>query len=55
MFKIGGKYGDIHIDGMCIDIEKKSIQELKKYTEKLETQKNNLVDQQNEYLSQILE
>lgn len=55
MFKIGGKYGDVHIDGMSVDIEKKGIQELKKYVEILELQKNKLTEQQNEYLSQIIE
>ena len=54
MFKFDGKYGNIHIDGMSIDIDKINIDELDKYLEKLETKREQIIEQQNNYLSQII-
>ena len=55
MFKIDGKYGNIHINGMSIDIEKTKIDDLNKYLQELEVKREKLIDQQNNYLSQIID
>ena len=55
MFKTDGKYGNIHINGMSIDIEKTKIDELNKYLQELEVKREKLIDQQNNYLSQIID
>lgn len=55
MFKFDGKYGNIHIDGRSIDIDKMNITELEKYVEKLERKRMQIIEQQNDYLSQIIE
>ncbi len=54
MLKIDGKYGNVHIDGMSIDIEKTKISDLNKYLRELETKRMQLIEQQNSYLSQII-
>ena len=54
MFKIDGKYGKIHINGMSIDIEKTKIDDLNKYLQELELKREKLIDEQNNYLSQII-
>lgn len=55
MFKIDGKYGNMHINGMSINIEKTNINELEKYLVELERKQKQLIEQQNDYLSQIIE
>lgn len=55
MFKIDGKYGNIHVDGMSIDIDKINMNELDKYLEKLQKKREQIIEQQNDYLSQIIE
>ncbi len=55
MFKIEGKYGNIQIDGRSIDIEKIEEKELSQHLKKLEKKQMELIQQQNEYLSQIIE
>lgn len=55
MFRIDGKYGNIHIDGMSIDIDKINMGELDKYLERLERKREEIIEQQNDYLSQIIE
>ena len=54
MFKIDGKYGNVHINGMSIDIEKVKISDLNKYLQELEIKRMQLIEQQNNYLSQII-
>ena len=54
MFKIDSKYGNAHINGMSIDIEKSEISDLNKYLQELETRRMKLIEQQNNYLSQII-
>ena len=54
MFKIDGKYGNVHIKGMSIDIEKTKISDLNKYLQKLEMKREQLIEQQNNYLSKII-
>ena len=54
MFKIDVKYGNIHINGTSIDIEKSKISDLNKYLQQLEKQRIQLIEQQNNYLSQII-
>lgn len=54
MFKIDGKYGNVHINGMSIDIEKTKISDLNKYLQKLEMKREQLIEQQNNYLSKII-
>lgn len=54
MFKIDGKYGNLHIDGMSKDIDKININELDEYLIKLEKKRIELIKQQNEYLSKII-
>ena len=54
MFKIDGKYGNIHVNGMSIDIEKVDVNELDKYLNELEIKQIKLIEQQNEYLSKII-
>lgn len=55
MFKIDGKYGNVHIDGMSKDIDKINTNELDKYLNELEKHRIELIKQQNEYLSQIID
>lgn len=55
MFKFDGKYGNIHIDGTSIDIDKININDLDKYLERLEKKRVQIIEQQNDYLSQIIE
>ena len=55
MFKVDGKYGNIHIDGISIDIDKINITELDKYLERLERKRVKTIEQQNDYLSEIIE
>lgn len=55
MFKFDGKYGNIHIDGTSIDIDKININELYNYLEKLERKRVKIIEQQNDCLSQIIE
>jgi hypothetical protein len=55
MFKIDGKYGNIYIDGTSMDIDKINMTELDKYLEKLERKRVQIIGQQNDYLSQIIE
>lgn len=54
MFGLNGKYGDIHINGMSIDIEKTKIDDLNEYLQELEKKRMELLEQQNNYLSQII-
>lgn len=54
MFKFDGKYGNLHINGMNIDIDKININELNNYLEKLEQKRVQIIEQQNNYLSQII-
>ena len=54
MLKIDGKYGNVHINGMSIDIEKAKISDLNKYLQELEIKRMQLIEQQNNYLSQII-
>ncbi len=54
MFKIDSKYGNVHINGMSIDIEKTKINDLNKYLQELEIRRLQLIEQQNNYLSQII-
>lgn len=55
MFKIDGKYGNIDVNGMSIDIDKMEVKELSQHLENLEKKQIELINQQNEYLSQIIE
>ena len=54
MFKFDGKYGNIHIDGMSVDIDKINMTELGKYLESLERKRVQIIEQQNDCLSQII-
>lgn len=54
MLKTDGKYGNAHINGMSIDIEKNKISDLTKYLQELEMRRAQLIKQQNNYLSQII-
>ena len=54
MFKFNEEYGNLHIDGTSINIDKINLDELTKYLEKLERRRENVIEQQNEYLSQII-
>ena len=47
-------YGKINIDGSSLEIDKLSIEELKKYLEICNTKEKELIEKQNEYLSQLL-
>lgn len=55
MFKVDGKYGNIHINGISIDIEKTKINELNKCLQELEIKRMKLIEQQNNYLLQIID
>ena len=54
MFGLDGKYGSAHIDGMSIDIDKAKVSDLNEYLKELETKRMQLLEQQNSYLSQII-
>lgn len=55
MFKIDGKYGQIHIDGMDLDIDRTNLAELKQYVQQLQEKREELIEKQNDYLSQIIQ
>lgn len=55
MFNIDGKYGNLHIDGMSLDIDKINLEELNNYLDRLEKKQKELIEEQNNYLSQIVE
>ena len=54
MFKDYSKYGNIHIGGVSVNIDKTNIAELDKYLEKLEREREQIIQQQNDYLSQMI-
>ena len=54
MFKVDGKYGNVHINGRSIDIDRINITELNNYVEKLESKRLEIIEQQNNYLSQLI-
>lgn len=54
MYTIDGKYGNVHIEGKSINIEKIPIEELNKYLKILKHNQEKLIEKQNQYLSQIL-
>lgn len=54
MFKIDGKYGNVHVNGMTKDIDKIDIKELNMYLKELEAKQVKLIKEQNEYISQII-
>lgn len=47
-------YGTINIQGQEVKINKLSIEELKKYLDIINTKEQNIIKQQNEYLSQLV-
>ena len=51
---MNGKYGDAHINGNSINIEKSEIEDLNNYLQELEQKRTQLIEQQNNYLSQII-
>lgn len=54
MFKFDGKYGSVHIDGVSTDINELNLTELNEYLCKLEEKRMQIIEQQNDYLSQII-
>ena len=54
MFKVDVKYGNVHINGRSIDIDRINITELNNYVEKLESKRLVIIEQQNNYLSQLI-
>lgn len=54
MFEINGKYGNIHIKGKTIDIDKVNVDELEIYLNELETNRMKLIENQNEYISELI-
>lgn len=54
MFKFDGKYGNLHLNGMSIDIDKININELNDYLKQLEQKREKIIEQQNNYLTQII-
>lgn len=54
MFKFEGKYGSIHIDGMGKDIEKLSDKDLEEYLVSLESKREKFIEEQNSFISQII-
>ena len=48
------KYGSVEIDGKKITIEDLDIDDLNKYMKKLENERAQLIEQQNDYLSKII-
>ena len=54
MFKIKNKYGKIHFNGKSIDIDQIDIDEIDEHLERLELKRMKIIEEQNEYLSQII-
>ena len=48
------KYGSINIQGQNIEIEKLSVEEIRKYLEIVNDKEKQLIVKQNEYLSQLI-
>lgn len=48
------KYGNINLKGKDINVDATSSEELKKYLEELNETHTKILEEQNEYLSQIL-
>lgn len=55
MFNFEGKYGNIHVDGMSKDIEKLSAKDLEEYLISLEGKRGKLIEEQNVFISQIID
>lgn len=47
-------YGTIEINKQSVDIEKLSIEDLKKYSKLIDEKEKQVITKQNEYLSQLL-
>ena len=54
MLKVSEKYGNILVDGKTISIDNLKLPELDKYLEQLQEKQVELIDKQNQYLSQII-
>ncbi len=54
MFENSEMYGNLHKNGSSISIDKMNIEELNKNLNDLKRKQMKLVEQQNEYLSQII-
>lgn len=55
MLDVEGKYGNVNIDGMTVDIDKMDNSEFDKYLEKLEAKRLQLITQQNDCLTKIID
>ena len=47
-------FGQIHIDGKVVNIDKLSIEELNNYLTQIETKNQQLVEEQNKYIAAII-
>ena len=54
MLNINGKYGNLHIQGKSLDIDKLNLKELEDYLREMEEKRSQLIEEQNEYLSQMI-
>ena len=54
MFKFDEKYGNININGMSIPIDQVDVNELGKNLKKLKEKRFQLIEEQNNYLSEII-
>lgn len=54
MFENSEVYGNLHKNGSSISIDKMNIEELNKNLRELKLEQMKLIEQQNEYLSQII-
>ena len=54
MIKLSEKYGEIHINGKNIEIDKTDLTELNIYLDQLEKKREQLIEKQNELISKII-
>jgi len=49
------KYGTLNIEGKNVEIEKLSVEEIKQYLGIVKEKEQKIIDQQNKYLSQLID
>lgn len=54
MLNLYGKYGTANIKGQSIDVEKTAIVKLEEYIKELKQKRNQLIEEQNVYISQMI-
>ena len=54
MLNNSSKYGSIIVNGVSVKVDEASVEDLDKHIKKMETKREELIQEQNNYLSQII-